>query len=328
MTPPQGEFVKKVIATLAIITCLPISAAEVDAFSKRFSPINDSLEQVNILTNQMLTNSLNEANKKTGCDEKRLYKELRKNFNNQYRGELPKEIIRSEAIQKIKTSSDESIYRDFKWWEAIVQGGLSKLSDPIADLMKVNNVLIGTDKFEHFLGSGYRYFKTHYLDNKPIEEALQIGWRAENGILGAITTGVMSYGDLAANFNGMRFWNHMLQKNDDILGAEHNIGPYVTCVDEKWVATEKQIDWANYIDATFDEGINCSRFKDENLSEKVLARLKNLADKNNRVYECPMDPQALDEAAKKYGALAPFLINDHGHNGRGAEGFDGLYPAP
>lgn len=321
---------KKVIAVLATLTCLPIGAAEVDAFTNRFAPVEDSLTYVNRLAHQLLSNSLEDANKEAGCSEKKLYKALRKNFNNQYRGEFPKLIIKSEEVSKIVTTSKNSIYRDFTWYDAIVQGGISKLSDPIADLMMVNGVMIGTDKFEHFLGSGFRYYKKHYLDGKPVEEALRIGWKAENGILGAVTTGVMAYGDLAANFNGMRFWNHILLKNDDILGSEYNLGPYVKCENDQWVTTENQIDWANYIDASFDEGINCSRFKNEKLANKVAARLEELTnnDKEGRVYKCPMVPGALEQLTTKYGNLAPYLLNYHGHNPRKVEEFDALYPAP
>ena len=55
--------------------------------------------------------------------------------------------------------------------------------------------------------------------------------------LGAYGTGVMSYGDLAANFNGMRFWNHILGKRKDILNQD--LGPYVKCKDRKWVVNKK-----------------------------------------------------------------------------------------
>lgn len=307
-----------------------LQAAEIDPFTNRYAPLKDSLSAVNTLTNRLLNEALSEANEKSGCSEKKLYKAMRKRFNNQYQGELASTIIDSEDIPKTKTPSNESIYRDFQWYEAIVQGGTARISDPIADLMKVNGYLIGTDKFEHFLGSGYRYFKKHYIENEPVEEALRIGWKAETGFLGAVTTGVMSYGDLAANFNGMRFWNHVLLKSDDVLGAEHNLGPYVTCENNQWVATEKTIDWSDYIDESFDEAINCSRFKNETLARKVNTRLIELAlkDKEGRHYVCPLVPAALDKLKEKYGRLAPFLLNGHGNNPIGVEFFDRLYPEP
>lgn len=307
-----------------------IQAAEIDPFTNRYAPLEESLTKVNALTNRLLSEALADANEKDGCSEKHLYKAMRKRFNNQYQGEFASTLIDSDDIPKTKTPSDESIYRDFKWYEAIVQGGTARISDPIADLMKVNGYMIGTDKFEHFLGSGYRYFKRHHIQGEPVEEALRIGWKAETGFLGAVTTGVMSYGDLAANFNGMRFWNHVLLKNDDVLGAEYNLGPYVTCENNQWIATENTIDWSNYIDESFDEAINCSRFKNETIARKVNARLMELAlnDKEGRSYVCPLVPQALDKLKQKYGRLSSYLLNAHGNNPIGVEFFDRLYPEP
>ncbi len=322
---------KKLFLTTLLVTAsfTTLQAAEVDAFTKRFEPVEDTLVPINRLTNELLAKSLERANARgKACNERHLYKALRKNFNNQYAGKLPKIIIKSDEFAKIKIPSKESIYRDFTMWDAIVQGGTSRISDPIADLMKVNGIMVGTDKFEHFLGSGYRYFKKHYQEGKPLEEALKIGWKAENGILGAVTTGVMAYADLAANFNGMRFWNHILQQHDDVLGE--NFGPYVACENDQWVVTDKKIDWSNYIDESFDEGINCSRFKNEKVAAKVQVRLEELEanDPEGRRYSCPMTHDSFNKIANKYGELAPLLINSIGHNALGDEQFDTLYLAP
>ena len=90
-------------------------------------------------------------------------------------------------------------------------------------------------------GMGFTYFTKHYQKGKDIKDVLSYGIALEKTILGGnvFATGVFSYGDLSANFNGMRFWNHVLQKNDDILGSEHNLGPYVTCSADKWQVNEK-----------------------------------------------------------------------------------------
>ena len=294
---------------LIILSCLCLSpltgfSAEIDAFSKRFEPLEDSLVKVNQLTNRLLQESLDEVNsKRDGCDQKHLYKSLRKRFNNQYQGELAKEIINSDEYPKIKIPSKESIYQDFKWYEAIVQGGTSRISDPIADQMKINGILVGTDKFEHFMGSGYKYFNEFRLEKHSVEEALQIGWKAETGILGAVTTGVMSYADLTANFNGMRFWNHMLQLRPDILGDNH--GPYISCQDNQFVQVKK-IDFRHYIDESMDESINCSKFARKKSAKKFLKRVEALG------YSCPMDPDKLEMMKEKYGEFSKWIINDEG----------------
>lgn len=321
---------KRIVLAISILTSLTTTGAEVDAFTGRFQPLEDSLEKLNVTANEMMNDALEDANRRErGCNERILYRQLRKRFNNHYKGEFTQFVIESDLLERITTPSRKSVYRDFRWYEAIVQGGLSRISDPIAATIKVNNVMMGTDKFEHFMGSGYRYFQTHHVEGNPIEESLRIGWRAENGVLGAITTGVMSYADLSANFNGMRFWNHMLLKYDDVLGE--NIGPYIKCENNQWVATETKIDWANYIDDSYDEGINCSRYKNERMNEKVLKRLDELTsnDPEGRVYKCPMaSSQTINKISERYGALTPFIVNSIGNTPLGVEEFDLLYQAP
>ncbi len=156
---------------------------------------------------------------------------------------------------------------------------------------------MGTDKFEHFMGSGLRYFKKYYLGNKNIQEVLAMGKDLEDGMMGTITTGVFSYADLSANFNGMRFWNHLLQKNDDILGE--NLGPYLECQNEKWVQV-KDFNWLDYVDQSFDEAINCNKYRNASLMEKVKKRIHLIEKKENVTLPCPLDPEKLETLREKY----------------------------
>ncbi|MCP4912871.1 MAG: hypothetical protein GY909_07110 [Oligoflexia bacterium] len=308
--------VKTILAVSAISLCTTLSAAEVDSFTDRYVPINDSLEIINNKTNEMFQLGLDRANKKNkGCNEKRLYKSLRKYFQNQYTGKFNKWMLEAQELDRIDTHVRQSVFQDFKWYQAIVPGGFARVfGDPSAELLKVNGVMLGWDKFEHFMGSGYRYFKKNYLKGKGVKEAMKIGFKAETGYMGAQTTGVKSYGDLTANFNGMRFWNHVLQKNDDILGAQYNEGPYVKCINDRWEQV-KEIDWAKYIDHMFDEGVNCSKFKNQKMTDKVEERIAEIErnDKEGRKYSCPILPEELEKAKIKYGNLAKDLINFEGH---------------
>ena len=72
----------------------------------------------------------------------------------------------------------------------------------LAGYLRVGPFLLGTDKFEHFLGTGFNYFKSYFIKKKSINETAQIGWRDEVGALGGMTVGVMSFGDLAAESMG------------------------------------------------------------------------------------------------------------------------------
>ncbi len=306
-----------VLNTLVALATVPGSsllAAEVDSFTYRSIPLEDSLVTINERTNDYLRKGLDILNEKeVGCNENKLYAQLRKYFSNQYRGELGAEIVETKGIDAHWITIEESIYQDFSWYQSPIQGLWGRIAtDPTAALIKVNGVLLGTDKFEHFMGSGFKYFKTFHQKGKPIEEALNIGYGAETGMMGSIMTGVMSYGDLTANFNGMRFWNHMLLKQDDVLGSKYNHGPYVVCEEGKWVQAE-QIDWANYIDEAFDEGQNCSSFKNIDMKNMVEYRMANVSKAVGVELKCPMNPEKILPLKEKYGEIGDHILNLNGH---------------
>jgi hypothetical protein len=186
------------------------------------------------------------------------------------------------------------------------------VTDPTAANINVNGVLVGTDKFEHFMGSGFLYYRKNYLKGEGVRAAMDIGYSAETGFMGAITTGVKAYGDLAANFNGMRFWNHVLQKYDDVLGTQYNIGPYIECKANKWELV-KEMNWADYIDSSFDEGLNCSAFPSSKMQALVQKRLDDLEEESGQRRSCPVDPEKIREVLPKYGIFAKDLINPNGH---------------
>jgi hypothetical protein len=280
-------------------------ASEVDSFNGRYGQLPDSLDVLNNKANELFQGALAKANKRGKCKDKRLYRKLRKVFNNHYLGSFTKFVIKSDQVKRIVTPVTESIYRDF---DAFIPGFFARhVQDPSGDLLKVGGHFIGTDKFEHFSGSGYKYFKSYYLDKKPLKEVLNIGWKAETGYLGAVTTGVMSYADMAANFTGMRFWNHIQQKFDDVLGAKYNIGPYVVCRDNKWEQV-KAINWTDYIDDAFDEGTNCNKYRTRSMREQVDYHVIEL-EKDGNQYECPIVKNSLAPLREKYGVLSDSLLN-------------------
>ncbi len=304
---------QKWINTLTLCSLLvSLNAAEVDSFTKRFEPLEDTTEAINVKTNEYLEMAVKEANEDyKGCHEEDLYKKMRRYFSNQYRGKLGEYIVNAVDLDHHPMTIPESVYQDFKWHQSIIQGFWGRVvNDPTASALKVNGVYIGTDKFEHFMGSGFKYFKTYHMKGEPIEDALKIGEKAESGFMGAVTTGVKSFGDLSANFNGMRFWNHVMQKRDDILGE--NIGPYVSC-DEVGFKVVKKIDWASYIDDSYDEGINCSAFRNQKMVDAVNKRVREANPEREGLETCPVDRERLDSIKGRYKDIAPFIINERGH---------------
>lgn len=303
----------KILLKTLLLSFLPLQAAEVDNFNIRQANIKNSAPQINQFGNELMIEVLTKLNKEDHlCNEAGLYKALRREFKNGYIGKFAKFIIDSNELERTKTPHKNSIYNQFRLKDAVVTGFMArKIYDPSASLILINDRLIGTDKFEHFSGTGFSYFKSYYLKKNSIEETANIGFGDEYGLLGAWTTGVISYGDLAAEFNGMRFWNHILQKSEDILGE--NWGPYIACENNKWIKV-KEVDWSRYVDDAWDEAINCSEYRTWTMVAKVKHQLKELSRKSGQKVTCPLDPNRLQNLELKYGQYSPYMINFKGIN--------------
>ena len=178
---------------------------------------------------------------------------------------------------------------------------------------------------------GFRYFLRHHQRGEPLHNVFRIGISSEETVLGksVFSAGIFSYGDLSANFNGMRFWNHVLQKSDDVMGKSFNIGPYIECQNKYWKQVAR-VDLRNYFDWASDEGINWSRFATEKSAGKVRKQLLELTRRNKAsqiAYKCPMDGRKLRDMVKKYGDFAPWFINAEGLGVRSMFGWKPSTPA-
>ena len=293
-----------------MICTMSISASEVDQFTNRYEPLSDASTIINQQANIFFKKALTIANKKNSCKEKKLYKSLRKFFRNHIKGQLTPFVLESSSVPKRIVALENSIYQtlDFNL-SPVIRSSLYFNTDTSGVIVRMGDTQIGSDKFEHFFGRGWAYFERMYKKGKSITSILKYGNYLERYHLGAATTGVYSYGDLVANFNGMRFWNHILQKHDDILGADQNLGPYVECQNSKWVQV-KQLNFLDYIDAAWDEANNCSNFKNERAVALInIQILKQASDKTDALL-CPIqEDRMISLQNSKYVDFSEDLLN-------------------
>lgn len=310
---------KKLMALAIGFTVLTNHAAEVDQFTKRNDPLNDSSTILNQKANEYVQVALAKLNERSlDCqslaEEKNLYVELRKYFANHTKGELTIYALKSDEVQKRKLKIQDSIFKHWTIWDGFLLGRSSANDSDLAlgPLIKMDQVVIGTDKLEHLFGRGFSYFNNFYLKGKSLDKTIGSGVFGEKTLYGGnkLATGVFSYADLSANFNGMRFWNHMLQKRADVMGD--NFGPYIVCnSDKKWEQV-KNIDFTHYFDESNDEAINCSKFPTKKTAQKYSQVVKSLATSGEHftgAAGCPIDPQALDAMKKKYGQFSKYILN-------------------
>lgn len=314
-------------AVLYLILSIEVGASdlEVDQFSVDQSLIQNSINQLNLKLNQYMVKGISRAN--TGaesCGVAKLYAELySKLAKNSLHSNFIRAVEDSNNIDKLEVPRSESIFEGwrfldgFRLWNPVND----LVGTPLAPILRLNNFLIGLDKLQNMFSNGFDYFEKVYLEGEGIKETLLWGAAREKGsyLEKYLGTGVFSYADLLASFQGMRFWNAIVNKGEDPLGALlKGETPYVKCIGDRWVLAQP-VDLADFVDAGFDESFNCSRFLSKGAAERVFEKIARINSEGERVVQCPRSEEQNLEIHVKYGPWARWLINE---NGLGALDFD------
>ncbi len=306
-------------------------AAEIDSVTPRDLKLDNSLTLINEIFNERLEEGIQRANAKQDdiediekdefCDEKVLYKELRKAIFQSFTAswglkgyDLDKQLCSLLARQSYSLALNDSIYCDISYVE-----GFSLKMKELSDVVNINGHFIGLDKMGHFFAQGWQYFELTDYAKDNIGHALEWGKEQEAGKFGYSTTGIFSFADLVANFNGWRFWNKVLLKeNDPLKGATANFfnRPYVTCeiqiiaslknrkIVKAWESNSR-FDLADYLDGAWDEGNNCNNYENQVVEEKVTSRIHNV----NADFSCPVRAECCLAAQEKYGSYAKDVLH-------------------
>ncbi len=110
----------------------------------------------------------------------------------------------------------------------------------------------------------------------------------------------------------MRFWNGVLGLYPDVLGPGEKPLPYIQCINDQWEVVRK-FDWLDYIDGGWDEGINCSSFRNSTLLKKVNSQIDRLSQAEKKDYHCSLEKEKIKSLRKKYGKYSDHLLNPSGH---------------
>jgi hypothetical protein len=304
---PRSAFSIVLLASVAV----PARGAEIDSLTDRAAVLDDSSDALERRLNDALEAGVARANEAlAGCDEDALYRELRRALAWPFIGHVIAESLNEdETLARRRVRREDSIYRDL--------GLLDNISVHWKDLSAVvrsGDVLMGVDKIGHFVVEGFEYFEISELDGEGVAAAMDWGEGSERTYFGRYTTGVESYADLVANFEGMRFWLRVLGQADDPLDAGPR-RPYVTCRRRFWIGGERrwhlarELDLAHYVTPVWDEAVNCCSYRSEEIEALVRARVAELSRAAGVDYRCPIDPDACARARERYGEWAPRLLH-------------------
>jgi hypothetical protein len=293
-------------------------AAEVDSFTGYPHNLDDAKTSLNLEAQRRLLAAVTTANRRasagrrharTGrpifaqingigyCNPTVLMDALESQLADSLIGQLEAYAQQAPDIDRFKVAYDESIYRGFSREETVT---LAR-SGHLAALISINGVVIGTDKLGHFLTEGLEYYQQLSQPDAEWHDVASLGQFMESTYFGAVTTGVYSFADLAANVQGARFWIRLL--NDaDVSGLAPGDGPQIRCEDRQWVV-HGEFDWGQYVDPAWDEAVNCSLYRNASLLKKIQAEMGD--------QQCPRTPLPRSLEAR-YGVFAKHVLNYQG----------------
>ncbi len=311
--------------------------AEIDSVTSRHVRLPDVSNDINSIINERIAKAIETANadrllvedidgielltRKPDCDVDDLYTSLKQSIFQSYllawglKGyDIDLQFRELLAGKTYALRLKDSIYRDIDFLE-----GFSLNLKELSEVVNIEGHVIGLDKLGHFFAEGWRYFEISQDEDAGLQAAMEWGKGMEEGLFGTTTTGIFSYADLVANFNGWRFWNRvLLEQSDPLNGPIERLfdRPYVSCdiqfiesikqrrVVRAWQAN-RRFDLRPYIDAAWDEGFNCNGYANPMIEEKVKLRMKEI-DSN---YHCPVQAAPCVKAQKHYGIYAPALLH-------------------
>lgn len=284
-------------------------ALEVDSFTNRYDPVEDSLEKVDKYLNDKIKKAVAEANHADEifggiCHYQTLRRKVKKQLVANLRGvfvSAPLQIYvdkgRLGQGYSIKTSKSEWVYQ----YVPLIYKPILKLA-PLSPLVLTNNALIGSDKFSHLLNLGYIYYRRmeHNLSSKEI---LDFAKKAERVTWGGFFNGIVSNADLVANFQGLRFYMHLFGKGiDPLTGNDLSEQAAIKCVRGKFEQV-RQVSLAPFIDDALDEGINCNSYTSKLMIKSINKHLNNIG------MQCPVSINRCKELGKKYTKYAKYLLH-------------------
>jgi hypothetical protein len=222
-------------------------AYETDQFSNRLEPISDSTEllneQVNLSIQQAVQNWHGPRN-----DRKFVNKIYHSIGGHHWVDKLERWAMNSPDVERLRTPRRDSIYSGHPIWATRVAALFG-----VGPTIKVNNVLVGSDKIGHFLSQGRKYYR-RYLRYEDEQRAGEWSAFTERAIFGQMSTGSYSNADLVANYEGYIFYRSLFE--DDVIAGKPAI---LGWSGEHWII-QRSFDWSDHINEYWDEALNINHY--------------------------------------------------------------------
>ena len=283
------------IGTLLYLAPLACGAYETDQFSNRLQPIADSNEMLNEQVNQAILEAVEDW-RGPRRDRKVVNRIFHSIGGHHWVDKLERWAMQSPDVERLSTPRRASIYAGHPIWATRVAAVFG-----VGPTIKINGVLVGSDKLGHFLSQG-RKFYFRYLRYEDEARAAERSAYTERNLFGQMTTGSYSNADLVANYEGYVFYRSLFE--DDVVPGKLAI---LRWEGEGWVM-QRPFDFADHVNDYWDEALNINHY-DRLLRPHIEQRLLSMCGDYERMpamYEV-RDEESLKE---RYGKLQLRITSD------------------
>jgi len=244
--------------------CWQVLAYETDQVSNRLQPISDSTVSLNDRVNNTLRSIAGEW--RGPRNERRFVKRIYWHIGGlHWVDKLERWAMKAPEVDKLTTPRYQSIYAGHPLYASRV----TKLFG-IGATIRVNDVLIGSDKIGHFISQGMKFYM-RWIRSRDEDDAARRSAYTERAIFGQLTTGSYSNADLVANYEGHRFYRSLFE--DEIVPGKPAI---LVWEEDRW-KIQREFDFADHVNDYWDEGVNFNHY-DRLLYPHVKNRLLEYCD--------------------------------------------------
>ncbi len=278
---------KSILGVLAILILTNAQASEIDDISTYYISLKDAETPLNEKVREAFAKAVRETK---SCDLSAAAKIVAGELVSfrYYSGAFERFAGSSPLIERAKPPMAVSVYGETSFASSIV-GRFYGLDASI----NLRGHRVGTDKLGHFMDHGYKLYELS-IEGRSDRELIQHAIEEEEGAFGWITTGVKSHADVAANFDGYRFWK-------DVFGRGSN--PYFACENGK-PKTIREFTFAEYVTDAWSEAINCNTYFDDEFTRIVSLNVRRF-EREGRRYSCPIVPARCSELREHYRQWLP-----------------------
>jgi hypothetical protein len=275
---------QRLLALIFMLTAPSFGGAyETDQFNNRLQSIEDSTAILNKQVTLAIVESITQWHGPR--DEMKIVNGIYKKIGGKHWvDKLERYAMESSEIERLNTPAHDSIYSGHPIWATRVAGLFG-----VGPTLKVNGVLVGTDKFGHFLSQGRKFYR-RWLKMQNESQAAEQSAYTERALFGQMTTGSYSNADLVANYEGYLFYRSLFE--DSIIEGKTAI---LAWENDHW-KMQRPFDWADHVNDYWDEALNINHY-DQLLYPHMKVRLLTFCED---FLEAPEMFEVQDEAALKH----------------------------